>query len=186
LLVMDSAGSGVRAIPASLDLRGSPAWSPDGKSLTVAAAVNGRDRRLFRVPLDGKAPAPMFDSHARNPAWSTDGKLLVYGDADVGPTFSVKAVDANGTPHALPPLTLPRGSRRVAFVPGRRALVVLQGEMRHVNFWYVDLDSGEQRQLTDFGREFTIRDFDVTAAGEIVFDRVRDNSDIALIELQGQ
>lgn len=186
LYVMSSDGSGVRAITASLDLRGSPAWSPDGLSLTIAAAVNGRDRRLFRVPLDGKTPVRMFDGHARNPAWSTDGKLLVYGDADVGPTFSVKAVDTNGAPHALPPLTLPRGSRRVAFVPGRRALVVLQGEMRHVNFWYVDLESGRQRPLTDFSREFAIRDFDVTAEGEIVFDRVRDNSDIALIELQGQ
>jgi Tol biopolymer transport system component len=186
LYVMSSEGAGARVITTSLDLRGSPAWSPDGMSLTVAAAVNGRDRRLFRVPLDGKVPAQMFDAHARNPAWSSDGKLLVYGDADVGPTFSVKAVDANGAPYALPPLTLPRGSRRVAFVPGRRALVVLQGEMRHVNFWYVDLDSGQQRQLTNFSREFAIRDFDVTADGEIVFDRLRDNSDIALIELQGQ
>ena len=44
--------------------------------------------------------------------------------------------------------------------------------MRHNNFWYIDLDSGARRQLTNFGREFTIRDFDVSADGrEIVFDR---------------
>jgi hypothetical protein len=52
-----------------------------------------------------------------------------------------------------------------------------------VNFWYVDLESGDRRQLTEFGHEYAIRDFDVTTAGEIVFDRLRDNSDIALIEL---
>jgi Tol biopolymer transport system component len=186
LHVMGADGSGARVLAESLELRGAPTWSPDGKSLTVSAVMDGRHRRLFRVPLDGTAPVRMFDADARNPLWSADGNLLVYGDADVGPTFTVKVANADGTPRPLPPITLPRGSRRLAFVPGRRALVVLQGEMRHVNFWYVDLDSGEQRQLTDFGREFTIRDFDVTAAGEIVFDRVRDNSDIALIELQGQ
>jgi Tol biopolymer transport system component len=184
--VMGADGSGARVLAESLELRGAPTWSPDGKSLTVSAVMDGRHRRLFRVPLDGTAPVRMFDADARNPLWSADGNLLVYGDADVGPTFTVKVANADGTPRPLPPITLPRGSRRLAFVPGRRALVVLQGEMRHVNFWYVDLDSGEQRQLTDFGREFAIRDFDVTAAGEIVFDRVRDNSDIALIELQGQ
>jgi hypothetical protein len=64
--------------------------------------------------------------------------------------------------------------------------VVLQGEMAHVNFWYIDLDTGEQRQLSDFGREFSIGEFDVSRAGEIVFDRLSDNSDIALIELQGR
>jgi Tol biopolymer transport system component len=186
LHVMGADGSGARVLAESLELRAAPAWSPDGRSLTVAAVMNGRDRRLFRVPLDGTAPVQMFDADARNPLWSPDGSFFVYGDADVGPTFAVKAVKADGTPHPLPPITLPRGSRRLAFVPGRRALVVLQGEMRHVNFWYVDLDSGQQRQLTDFGREFAIRDFDVTAGGEIVFDRLRDNSDIALIELQGQ
>ena len=69
-------------------------------------------------------------------------------------------------------------------MPGRRALIVLLGEMRHTNFWYIDLDTGERRQLTDFGLEFTIRDFDVSADGrEIVFDRRREDSDLALIEL---
>jgi hypothetical protein len=33
---------------------------------------------------------------------------------------------------------------------------------------------------------YTHDDFDVTPAGEIVFDRLRENSDIALIELQGR
>jgi Tol biopolymer transport system component len=183
LYVMSAEGSGVRRLAESLDVRGTPSWSPDGLSITVGA-VSGRDRRLFKVPADGKPPTPILDTYASNPLWSSDGSLLVYSDASVGPTFGVKAVNADGTPHALPPLTLPRASRRISFVPGRHALVVLQGEMRHVNFWYIDLDTGQQRQLTDFGREFAIRDFDVSAEGEIVFDRLRDNSDIVFIELQ--
>jgi Tol biopolymer transport system component len=119
-----------------------------------------------------------------NPIWSSDGRILVYADADTGPDYELKAVAADGSRIDLPEIRLPRGSRRASFVPGRRALIVLRGEMRHTNFWYIDLDTGERRQLTDFGLEFTIRDFDVSADGrEIVFDRRRENSDLALIEL---
>ena len=182
---MGAQGGGARLLAAPLEIRGAPAWSPDATSITVAA-LDGKTHRLYRVPTDGSAPTPLPGSEAINPLWSSDGKLLVYTDIGVGPTYEVKAANADGTPHALAPITLPRGSRRISFVPGKRALVVLQGEMSHVNFWYVDLDTGLQRQLTDFGREFSIGDFDVTAAGEIVFDRLRENSDIALIELPGR
>jgi len=185
LYVAGTQGGGAHPLAASLEVRGEPAWSRDGKSITVAA-LGAKGRRLFSVPTDGGAPKVIVDAEASNPMWSSDGKLLVYSDTGVGPTFEVKAANADGTPHAIATITLPRGSRRISFMPGRHALVVLQGEMRHVNFWYVDLDSGEQRQISDFGREFAIEDFDVGADGEIVFDRFRDNSDIALIELPGR
>jgi len=185
LYVAGTQGGGARVLAASLEVRGEPAWSRDGTAITVAA-LGVKGRRLFSVPVDGGAPRVLVDAEAINPLWSSDGKLLVYSDTGVGPTFEVKAANADGTPHPIASLTLPRGSRRISFVPGRHALVVLQGEMRHVNFWYLDLDTGEQRQLSDFGREFSIEDFDVGADGQIVFDRFRDNSDIALIEMQGQ
>jgi hypothetical protein len=59
--------------------------------------------------------------------------------------------------------------------------------MRHNQFWYIDHETGSRRQLTNFGREFTIRDFDISTDGrEIIFDRRHDNSDLALIELSGK
>ena len=83
----------------------------------------------------------------------------------------------------MPNLTLTRGARRLGFLPGRRALVVLRGEIEHKNFWLIDLDTGTERRLTNFGRDFIIKDFDVAGDGrEIVFDRVQENSDIVLIE----
>jgi Tol biopolymer transport system component len=185
LNVMAASGGAVRAISGELEIRGAPAWAPDGASLTVAA-VSARGRRLFRVPVDGSKPTMLFDRDAINPQWSFDGLLLAYTDIGVGPTYELKVANADGTPRTLTPITLPRGSRRISFVPGKHAIVVLQGEMAHLNFWYVDLDTGQQRQLTDLGREFTIGDFDVTAGGEIVFDRRNENSDIALIELPGR
>jgi Tol biopolymer transport system component len=181
--VLDVAGRTARVVSGALDVRGAPAWSADGRSIIVAVA-KGAEPQLFNVPIDSAAPRPLVSGYSINPVRSTDGEILVYADADAGPEFPLKAVRANGVQYELPDIRLPRGARRASWVPGRRALVVLQGEMRHNNFWYIDLDSGERRQLTDFGREFTIRDFDVSADGrEIVFDRRQENSDLALIEI---
>jgi Tol biopolymer transport system component len=184
LYLLQSDGAVARQIGGDLEVRGAPAWSPDGTQLVVAAVRDDGVPRLFKVPLDGAAPMAMSQGHALNPLWSSDGSFLVYSDADVGPGFALKAMQADGSALALGDITLPRGSRRVSFVPGRRMLVVLMGEMRHANFWLLDLENGTRRQLTAFGREFSIRDFDVSPDGrEIVFDRRQDNSDIALIEL---
>jgi Tol biopolymer transport system component len=164
-------------------VRGAPAWSGDGRSIIVAANEAG-EPKLFSLPLDSSAPRPLVSGYSINPIRSTDGEILVYADADAGPEFPLKAVTASGAEYRLPDIRLPRGTRRASWIPGRRALVVLQGEMRHNNFWYIDLDTGERHQLTDFGREFTIRDFDVSPDGrEIVFDRRQENSDLALIEI---
>jgi Tol biopolymer transport system component len=181
--VLDTARRHARVLSESLEVRGAPAWSGDGRSIVVAVNERG-EPRLFNVPLDSGAPSPLVSGYSVNPMRSTDGEIIVYADADAGPEFPLKAVTASGADYKLPHIRLPRGTRRVSWTPGRRALVVLQGEMRHNNFWYIDLDTGERRQLTDFGREFTIRDFDVSADGrEIVFDRRQENSDLALIEI---
>jgi len=184
LYLLQPDGAGARPIGGELEVRGAPAWSPDGQQLVVAGVRDGGIPRLYKVPLDGAAPVALNEGHALNPLWSSDGKFLVYSDADVGPSFALKAMRPDGSPLALGDITLPRGSPRVSFVPGRQMLVVLMGEMRHGNFWLLDLENGARRQLTAFGREFSIRDFDVSPDGrEIVFDRREDNSDVALIEL---
>jgi Tol biopolymer transport system component len=184
LYLLHPDGAGARPIGGDLEVRGAPAWSPDGQQLVVAAVSGAGTPQLFRVPLDGSPPVAMNQAHALNPVWSPDGRFLVYSDADVGPSFALKGMRPDGSALPLVDITLPRGSRRVSFVPGRQALVVLMGEMRHPNFWLIDLETGARRQLTAFGRDFSIRDFDVSPDGrEIVFDRREDNSDIALIEL---
>lgn len=191
LYLLETNGTGAQPVAPDLDVRGAPAWSPDGRYLLVGAARAGGHPQLFKVPLDGSPPSsmqegPMQEGYALNPVWSPDGEFVVYSDADVGPQFALKAVNPDGSARALREVSLPRGARRVSFVPGRRAIIALLGEMRHGNFWLIDLDTGERRQLTRFGREFSIRDFDVAPDGsEIVFDRRQDNSDVALIEIPG-
>ena len=87
-------------------------------------------------------------------------------------------------PRPLPNLILTRGARRLAFLGGDDALVIMKGDISHKEFWLVDLKTGRERQLTNLGREFAIGDFDVSADGrEIIFDRAREESDIVLFEL---
>ena len=60
----------------------------------------------------------------------------------------------------------------------------MQGAARAQDFWMLNLDTMQTRQLTRLTRRDTMRTFDVTPDGKrIVFDRLRDNSDIVLIDL---
>jgi Tol biopolymer transport system component len=63
-------------------------------------------------------------------------------------------------------------------------VITLQGSLGSQNFFWVDLEGGQQRQITDFKTGFVIQNFDVSPDGtQIVFDRLRNNSDIVLMNL---
>jgi Tol biopolymer transport system component len=185
LYVINADGSGARKLAEELDVRGAPAWSPHGDWIAIAAIRDG-EPRLFKIPAteDGP-PIPLGDEYALDPAWSPSGRFLVYTGPDVGTTFEIKAVNADGTPHIIPTLFLNRGSRRLDFLgENEDALVILKGALSHKEFWVMDLRSGDERPLTELGPGPIISDFDVSADGQtLVFDRVREESDIVLIEI---
>ena len=183
LYVMQADGTNARIVTDSLDLQGDPAWAPDGQSITSAADDHGVPH-LFRVPIDGRSPAPFVREYSIDPAWAPDGGFVVYSGPDIGTTFSVKAVTAEAAPHPLPALTLTRGARRLAFLPGGRALVLLRGEIQHKDLWLIDLETGGERQLTNLAPEFDIRDFDISPDGrEVVLERVQERSNVVLLDL---
>jgi Tol biopolymer transport system component len=183
LYVTNADGSGARRVAEELDVRGAPAWSPDGQWLAVAANRGG-EPQLFKIPVGSGTPVLLVKEYSTDPIWAPSGRFLVYSGADVGTTFSVKAVNADATPRQLPNLILTRGARRLAFPGGEDELIILKGDISHKEFWLVNLKTGHERQLTNLGREFAIRDFDVSADGrEIIFDRAREESDIVLFDL---
>jgi Tol biopolymer transport system component len=180
---MNADGTGAQRVAEELDVRGAPAWSPDGRWLAVAGANRDGEPQLFTIPVDGGTPVLLVKEYSIDPIWAPSGQFLVYSGADVGTTFSVKAVNADATPRQLPNLILTRGARRAAFL-GEDALVILKGDISHKEFWLVNLETGRERQLTNLGRDFAIGDFDVSADGrEIIFDRAREKSDIVLFDL---
>jgi len=183
LYVMHADGTNARMVTDSLDLQGAPAWTPDGQSITVAVADHGVPH-LFRVPMDGRSPASFVPEYSVEPAWAPDGRFVVYSGPDIGTTFSVKAVTAEAAPHSLPTLTLTRGARHLAFLPGGRTLMLLRGDIQHKDLWLIDLVTGAERQLTHLPADFDIRDFDVSPDGrEVVLERTQERSDVVLIDL---
>jgi Tol biopolymer transport system component len=182
LYLMNTDGTGTRRVAEELDVRGAPAWSPDGRWLAVAANRDG-EPRLVKIPVAGGAPVPLVQEYSIDPTWSPSGQFLVYSGADVGTTFPVKGVSAEGSPRQLPTLVLTRGARRLAFM-GEDALVVLKGDISQKDFWRVDLTTGRERRITTLRRGFVVGDFDVSPDGrEIIFDRTREESDIVLFDL---
>ena len=183
LCAMQADGMNARVVSDSLDLQGEPAWAPDGQSITSAANDHGVPH-LFRVPMNGGSATPFVREYSVDPAWAPDGSMVVYSGPDIGSIFSVKAVTAVAAPHALPALTLTRGARRLAFLPGGRALVVLRGEIQHKDLWLIDLETSAERQLTHLAPEFDIRDFDISPDGrDVVIERVQERSNVVLLDL---
>ena len=89
-------------------------------------------------------------------------------------------VRPDGTPVKLPDVRVRPGAYR--FLPNGTGLVYLR--IGSPELWLLDLATGNSQQLTrlsDLGR---VQTFDIEPDGKhIVFDRLRANSDIVLIDL---
>jgi Tol biopolymer transport system component len=183
LFCMSADGSGARAVAESLDVRGGASWSPDGKWIAVAAE-EGRGARLFKIPVGGGAPVQLVDSVSSNPAWSPDGKFILYSGTPRARSAPVKAVTPDGKPFPFPQLFVDRDGDSYRFLPDGKQLVLKQGGFRRQDFWLLDLATGARRQLTRLEPGESLQRFDVSPDGKrVVFERVRENSDVVLIEL---
>ena len=184
LYIMTSQGTHARPVAESLDVRGAASWSPDSKWIAAAA---GEDNMLYKVPVEGGAPVRILDQFSSNPLWYSDGSFILYAGAQLGRSIPLKAVTPDGRPYPLSDLWVSRLEAPCRFVPGKRAVVLVHGQLLHKNFWMLDLASGKLRQLTDLKPGFSIKNFDISPDGNrILFDRYRENSDIVLIDLPGR
>ncbi len=174
----ESGASPTRLAP-SLYVRGSPSWSPDGNWIVISGD-DGKGSGLFKAPADGGPPVRLREGLCFHPIWSPDGRLILYSEPLGGADLRVKAVAPDGAPVALPDLRVGYTRGSYCFLPGGKALVVSRGGP----LWLVDLATGSQRQLTKLPPGVVSMSFDISPDGkQILFDRLRDNSDIVLIDL---
>jgi Tol biopolymer transport system component len=68
-------------------------------------------------------------------------------------------------------------------MPNGSGLVYTQGFGLSQDFWIIDLQTKQSRQLTRLNHQTATWGFDVSPDGRIVFDRMRSASDIVLIDL---
>ena len=177
-------GTGDEIISSALDVRGAPSWSPDGKWVAVAAAEQGGVPHIYKIPVFGGSPVQLVDSVSSHPVWSPNGRFIVYSGPSREGSVPVMAVTPAGKPHAVAPLSVDLSGDGYRFLPNAKRLVVKLGPMRNQDFWLFDLASGARRRLTRLQSGQSIQHFDVSPDGKrIVFDRIWENSDIALIEL---
>jgi len=157
--------------------------APDGQSI-ISAAIDHGAPHLLRVPVDGHSPSLFVQDYSVDPAWAPGGRFVAYSGPHIGTTFTVKAVTADAAARPLPALTLTRGARHLAFLPGGRSLMFLRGEIQDKNLWLIDLEAGTERQLTNLATDFDIRDFDLLPDGrEVVLERVQDRSHVVFLDL---
>ena len=129
LAVMNQDGQGSQTLAVSLDVQGTPDWSPDGRWI-AAAGRHEVGTGLFAIPVDGGTPRRLVSGLATDPAWSPSGDFIVYAGPFSGGTATARkpgaplqAVRLDGTKHDLPLVVgRDRGTGRPAGQPCQLSL----------------------------------------------------------------
>jgi len=176
-------GGDLQPLGKTIGVSGAASWSPDGMWI-VTSGNDGNGQGLFKIGVDGGLPIRLAAGPAMNPVWSPDGTMIAYEGPDVGAYASLLAVRPGGGRVELPTINLRRGGERIRFLPNGKGLVYMTGLRFAQDFWLLDLLTKKTRPLTHLTNTATMQSFDITPDGkQIVFDRIRENSDIVLIDL---
>jgi len=183
LYVIAVEGTDLREVTSAVEILGTPSWSPDGNWI-VTGGTDTSGEGLFRIPAEGGVPTRLLSGPVRDPLWSPDNALIVYTGENHAAYSPLRAATPNGEPIDLPQIQVRIEGERYRFSGDGKTLVYMQGSAPAQNFWQLNLVTKQTRQLTNFTKPTPMRTFDITPDGtQIVFDRLRENSDIVLIDL---
>jgi Subtilase family/WD40-like Beta Propeller Repeat len=154
LYVIESDGTGMRALPHSGPARDQPSWSPDGTRIafTRNAGFEAPFRAVAVADADG-AHVTQLAAPGAGPSWSPDGSKIAYAIA-APPSYqediAVMAPDGSGTTvltshagHDYAPAWSPDGSR-IAF---------LRTESGQIAVYVMNADGSEVTRVSNTGRD---------------------------------
>jgi serine/threonine protein kinase len=188
LRLITSDGAESSAIASKIDVDGSADWSPDGAWI-VTGGNDGEGPGLFKIPVGGGEPVRLTHKVGRNPVWSPNGSLIAYAGPNVFTLEPLLAIRPDGTSVKMPEILAPRDGERMRFMPDGRGLIFMSSAEATPwqDFWMLDLITMNTRRLTRLTEHATMRTFDITPDGKlIVFDRLRENSEVVLIDRQAE
>lgn len=184
LFFINTDGAALKEGNSTVDVRGTVAWSPDGKWI-AAGGVGPSGPGLYKIPVDGGDAIQIRKEVATDPIWSLDNKLIAFTGAGLGRYRPLLALTPDGTPFELPDIRVSQvPGERFRFTPDSKAIVYIEGQLRLQNFRLLDLATKQTRPLTQFHSPAVMRSFDFTPdSKQIIFDRLFENSDIVMIDL---
>jgi len=185
LWIMDAESAVSRPLRTAVVPRGSADWSPDGTWIVVGGSI-ARQNALYRIHVEDGGEEELAKGEAIDPVWSPDGRFIAYAGEQTNAWLPLKVVRVDGKspePLEVPDIQLLVGGERIRFMPRGARLVYMQGDSPGKDFHVLDVDTGTSRRLTRIDTTAKMRSFDITADGAaLVFDRMRENSDLVLIE----
>jgi Tol biopolymer transport system component len=182
LTLVSADGAENKPLAEGIEIKGASAWSPNGEWI-VTGGNDAQGPGLFKIPWAGGQSVCLVRGPAFDPVWSPTEDLIVYTGEQMA-RAPLLAVHSDGSPKELPTIRVPfGGGGRARFRPNGD-LVFVQGGVTAQEFWALNIATGGSHLLAKLQPAATSSSFDLTPDGrQIVFDRVRENSDIVLIDL---
>ena len=145
--LMDIDGGNQRRL-SSHGMTGTPSFTPDGRWVVYAAAGSG----IWKVPVEGGAPLPIYEGRVHTPSVSPDGSLVAcfYEDEKTGVAKMALLRMEGGPPVKILDLPPEMMGPTLAWTPDARALIYGARRDGVSNLWTLPLDGSRPRALTDF------------------------------------
>jgi len=132
-----------------------PDWSPDGQRLLFDSSKLGDDRtRIYTIDAAGQNEQSMLII-GQHPSWAPDSQRFVYRGCDLsGNRCGLWLAQAFEPPswetgsNMLGPVIETDQAAHPDWSPARDEIVYQRNEGGNWNLWLVDVDSGNDRQLT--------------------------------------
>lgn len=180
---MDIDGGNARQLTSGPAGEVSPTISRDGKSVVFQSRD---DLKIWKVPIDGGAPAKINDNLSDQPSISPDGKLVVcyYREEQAQPfRIGIFSLADGSLVKSFDPPTQARifEGRSLGWSKDGRLVLSIISLNGVSNIWAQPVDGGPPSVLTNFKTD-QIFDFDWLAAdGSLVMARGTVSSDVVLI-----